>query len=191
MYINSESDLEEYICQNIEEFISFLKELYEDENINTEKIKFVGRQVVLGDSRFDLLFEIKEEIDDPFFEFSKTFIVVELKYRKAETKDFAQLSRYLTLLNSFSTNEMIKFPTLINTKGILLTTGLNDDMQDIQMYINDYTDANIKFVSINTKLDFKQDNYFYKDEFLQDMKIDNRLINTEQEEIKCGKKTND
>lgn len=180
MYINSEKDLEDYICENIDEFIKFLKQLYKHDKINVEKIEFVGRQVIVGDSRFDLLFEIQERANDQFFEVSKTFIVVELKFRKAEPKDIAQLSRYLNLLNSLECDKRIG-STLVNTKGILLTEGLNNDMQDIQMYLNDYTNADIRFVHINTNVSFEQDKYYYKDEFLENMTVDSRLKNVKQE----------
>lgn len=190
MYINNEKDLEDYICEHIDNFIKFLKQLYKDDNVNVSKIEFVGRQIVIGDSRLDLLFEIQEKIDDPYFDICKTFIVVELKFREAEPKDIAQLSRYMNLLNSLECNERIG-STLVNTKGILLTTGLNNEMQDIQMYLNDYTDADIKFAHINTKVDFEQDSYSYKDEFLENMLVDSRLKNIKQEVIECGEKTND
>lgn len=180
MYINSEKDLEDYICKNIDEFIEFLKQLYKYDNINVEKIEFVGRQVIVGDSRFDLLFEIQEKSDDPYFEVSRTFIVVELKYRQAEPKDIAQLSRYLNLLNSLECDERIG-STLVNAKGILLTNGLNNETQDIQMYLNNYTDSNIKFVHINTNISFEQDSYYYKDEFLENMTVDSRLKTVKQE----------
>ena len=55
MYINSEKDLEDYICNNIHDFINFLRSIY-GKNHN---IEFVGRQIVIGDSRMDLLFQIK------------------------------------------------------------------------------------------------------------------------------------
>lgn len=190
MYINSERDLEDYICENIEDFISFLKELYKYDHINVEKIEFVGRQVVVGDSRFDLLFEIQEKTDDQFVEIAKIFIVVELKFRKAEPKDIAQLSRYLNLLNSLECDERIG-STLVNAKGVLLTTGLSNEMQDIQMYLTDYTNADIKFVHINTKVNFEQDSYYYKDEFLENMIVDSRLKKIKQEVIECGEEKND
>lgn len=189
MYINSEKDLEDYICKNIDKFIDFLKQLYKYDNINVEKIEFVGRQVIVGDSRFDLLFEIQEKIEDPFFEVSRTFIVVELKYRQAEPKDIAQLSRYLNLLNSLECDKRIG-STLVNTKGILLTNGLDNETQDIQMYLNDYTNADIKFVHINTNISFEQDGYYYKDEFLENMTVDSRLKITKGETTN-GKKEND
>lgn len=190
MYIFSEKDLEDYICEHIDNFISFLKRLYKNDNLNVDKIEFVGRQVVIGDSRLDLLFEIQEKADDPYFDICKTFIVVELKFRKAELKDIAQLSRYMNLLNSLECNEMVG-SALVNTKGLLLTTGLNNEVQDIQMYLNDYTNADIKFAHINTKVDFEVDSYGYKDEFLENMVVDSRLKNVKQEVVECGKKTND
>lgn len=190
MYINSERDLEDYICKNIEEFIRFLKQLYISDNIKVDKIEFVGRQIVVGDSRFDLLFEIQEESGDPYFEILKTFIVVELKFRKAEPKDIAQLSRYINLLNSLACDERIG-STLVNVKGLLLTSGLNSETQDIQMYLNDYTNADIKFAHINTNISFEPDNYYYKDEFLENMSVDSRLKNIKQEVIECGKEKND
>ena len=190
MYINSEKDLEDYICENIEKFINFLKQLYRNEKINVEKIEFVGRQVVVGDSRFDLLFEIQENSDDPFFKIEKTFIVVELKFRKAEPKDVAQLSRYLNLLKSLECDKRIG-STLVQAKGILLSNGLNNETQDIQMYLNGYTNADIKFVHINTNINFEQDDYYYKNEFLENMSVDSRLKNIKQEVMKCGEEKND
>lgn len=189
MYINSEKDLEDYICKNIDKFIDFLKQLYRKDNVNVEKIEFVGRQIVVGDSRFDLLFEIQEQSEDPYFEILKTFIVVELKFRNAEVKDVAQLSRYLNLLNSLAYDERIG-STLVKTKGLLLTSGLNNETQDIQMYLNDYTDADIKFAHINTNISFEQDNYYYKNDFLENMLVDSRLKNIKQEVIEGGKKKN-
>ena len=81
--------------------------------------------------------------------------------------------------------------TLINARGILLTTGLNSEMQDIQMYLNDYTNADIKFVHIDTKINFEQDGYYYKNEFLKNMTVDSRLKKIKQEVIECGEEKND
>ena len=187
MYINNEKELEDYICENIEEFIKFLKKLYITDNMKVEEIEFVGRQVIVGDSRFDLLFQIQEKSDDPYLEVLKTFIVVELKNRQAEPKDIAQLSRYLNLLNSLDCDERIG-STLVNAKGILLTTGLNKETQDMQMYLNDYTNTNIKFVHINTNISFEQDSYYYKDEYLENMIVDSRLKNVKTGGMKWQEK---
>lgn len=190
MYINSEKELEDYICDNIEQFIKFLKDIYKNEGIDVEKIKFLGRQVIVGDSRFDLLFEIQERINDFYFEISRTFIVVELKFREAEARDVAQLSRYLNLLNSLECDERIG-SVLVNSKGLLLTKGLSDEVQNIQMYLNDYTDADIKFAHINTNISFSEDYYYYKNEFLEQMQIDERLREIGQEVTEDGEKEND
>ena len=187
MYINNEKELEDYICENNEEFIKFLKKLYINDNMKVEEIEFVGRQVIVGDSRFDLLFQIQEKSDDPYLEVLKTFIVVELKNRQAEPKDIAQLSRYLNLLNSLDCDERIG-STLVNAKGILLTTGLNKETQDMQMYLNDYTNTNIKFVHINTNISFEQDSYYYKDEYLENMIVDSRLKNVKTGGMKWQEK---
>lgn len=190
MYITTEKDFEDYICENIDEFIQFLKEIYKFDNFDVKKIKFVGRQIIVGDARFDLLFETQETSNDPYIKIKRTFIIVELKYRKAEPKDIAQLSRYLNLLNTLECDERIG-STLINVRGLLLTTGLNNEMQDIQMYLNDNTDADIKFAHIETKINYKEDRYSYKDEFLEKMAVDIRLKNIKQEVIKDGKKEDD
>ena len=191
MYIYSEKELEDYICEHIDDFIDFLKQLYKSDKINTDNIKFVGRQVTVGNSRFDLLFETQEEIDNEDFDTCKTFIVVELKFRETEPKDIAQLSRYLNLLSLLNYKEEMPKTTLIKAKGILLTTGLNDETRDIQMYLNYHTNTDIKFAHIEAKVNFKQDNYFYNIEYLKNMTIDNRLKDIKKEVIECGEKTND
>lgn len=188
--MQSEKELEDYICNHIDMFIDFLKEIYKKEDINIDNIEFVGRQVVVGDSRFDLLFEVQEKTEDIYFKIQKTFIVVELKNRIAEPKDVAQLSRYLNLLRSLSCDERVG-STLVDAKGILLTNGLNSEVQDIQMYLNDYTNADIKFVHTNISVNFEQDHYYYKDNFLDSMVVDSRLKKINQEVLECGKKEND
>lgn len=184
MYINSEKDLEDYICNNIHDFINFLRSIY-GKNHN---IEFVGRQIVIGDSRMDLLFQIKGKSEDPNITEMKTFIVVELKYRQAEPKDIAQLSRYMNLLKDLEFDERIG-TIWIDVKGLLVSTWLNSDMQEIQMCL-DYKNADIKFAAIETNIDFKVDEYFRKEEYIENMTIDNRLKNTE-EETRCGEKKND
>jgi hypothetical protein len=190
MYINSERDLEDYICNNMEEFIIFLKNLYRNEKIDVEKIEFIGRQIVVGDSRMDLLFLVEDKSDDKFFEILKTYIVVELKFRNAEPKDIAQLSRYMNLLKALECDERIG-KTLVDTKGILLTQGLNDEMQNIQIYLNNYTNADIKFVSLKTEVTFKEDSYSFIGDYIDKMSVDNRLKKVKQEVNESGEEKND
>ena len=185
MYINSEKDLEDYICDHINEFIEFLKSVYgEDENI-----EFVGRQIIIGDSRLDLLFKIKEKSKEQYVDISKTFIVVELKHRKAEPKDISQLSRYMNLLYDLEFDERIGEAEVF-VKGILLTMGLERDMQEIQMYLNKHSSSDIVFATIRTNIKYQIDNYSRKEEYINEMTVDERLRKT-KEVKKCGKKAND
>lgn len=188
MYINSERELEDYICEHIEDFINFLKSIYGED----EDIEFVGRQIVIGDSRLDLLFQIVSISEDPYINFSKTFIVVELKFRKAEPKDIAQLSRYVNLLHNLEYDKRIG-QTEVFVEGLLLTAGLGNEMQEIQMYLNNYTNANIKFATIKTNIEYVIDSYSRRDEYIRNMSVDKRLreIREEKEEKECGEKTND
>ena len=77
---------------------------------------------------------------------------------------------------------------ILGAKGILLTTGLNKETQDMQMYLNDYTNTNIKFVHINTNISFEQDSYYYKDEYLENMIVDSRLKNVKTGGMKWQEK---
>lgn len=185
MYINNEKDLEDYICDHIDEFIGFLKSIYGEE----ENIEFVGRQIVIGDSRLDLLFQIVNVLEDQYIDVSKTFIVVELKYRKAEPKDISQLSRYMNLLHSLEFDERIGQAEVF-VKGLLLTAGLRNEMQEIQMYLNDYTNADITFATIKTNINYAIDSYIRKEEYIKNMNVDERLRQT-KEVKRCGEKTND
>lgn len=185
MYINSEKDLEDYICENLEQFIDFLKSIYGE----NEDIEFVGRQIVIGDSRLDLLFQIQEESDNEYFGIIKTFIVVELKFRNAEPKDIAQLTRYMNLLYDLEFDERVGSAELV-VRGLLLTTGLNHDVQEIQMYLSNHANADIEFAEIKTDITYKIDSYSRKEEYIEKMAVDSRLRKTK--EVKsCGEKEND
>lgn len=176
MVINNERDLEDYICDNIEDFIKFLKSIYGED----EKIEFVGRQVVIGDYRIDLLFKTTDIPEDKHLPITNTFIVVELKYRNAETKDVAQLTRYMNLLHELEFDERIGAPEIF-VRGILLTTGLCYDMQEIQMYLNKWTDSDITFVELKTDITYQVDKYSRKEEYINTMQIDNRMIDTKED----------
>ena len=162
-----------------------MKSIYgEDENI-----EFLGRQIVIGDSRLDLLFQIENIHENEYIDISRTFIVVELKFRNAEPKDVAQLSRYMNLLRDLEFDSRIGGAE-VSVNGILLTTGLNSDMQEIQMYLNSYENNNIIFAEIQTKLNYQVDNYSRKEEYIQRMNIDNRLRKTKGVK-ECGEEKND
>ena len=185
MYVNSEKELEDYICENLGGFIEFLKDTYEEKR----DIEFVGRQITIGESRLDLLFQIEEESKNPYGGIAKTYIVVELKFRKAEPKDISQLSRYMNLLYNLEFDSRIGGAEVF-VKGMLLTTGLNEDMQEVQMYLNDYMDSNITFAHIKTHIDYRVDSYSIREGYIESMSVDSRLSKT-KEDKKNGEEAND
>lgn len=185
MYINCEKDLEDYICEHIKEFVDFLKSIYEED----ENIEFVGRQIVIGDSRLDLLFQIEKASGNKYIDKTKTFIVVELKFRKAEPKDVAQLTRYMNLLYDLEFDERIGGAEVF-VKGLLLTTGLSHEMQEMQMFLNDRSDADITFAEIQSSIKYQINSYSRKEEYLEKITVDDRLRKT-KEAKECGKKKND
>ena len=92
---SSEKDLENYICENQENFIDCLKEIYGEDN----NIKFLGRQVDLGNREniADLIYYYDDILGNEKY---RTFVIVELKNRKLQPRDLSQLSRYINLLQN-------------------------------------------------------------------------------------------
>lgn len=178
MFINSEKDLEDYICDNIEGFISFIKrELSLD---NYDSIDFIGRQVEIAGNRIDLLFKaIWDAKDNNFKEY--TFIVVELKYRYAEPKDIAQLSRYMNLIRDVK-DKLIEECEVdeIDVKGILLTFGSNSDVQEIQMNLEYQGIEDICFATYNTAIYYNTESFSRKEEYIENMTYDKRFITKEE-----------
>lgn len=122
--ILSEKDLENYICENQDEFIKQLKSIYGEDN----DIKFLGRQVDLGNREniADLIYYYNEDKD--FI----NYIVVELKYRNIQPKDLSQISRYMNVsIDKLSQEEYSNFD--FDVRGVFVSFGLDDDMQYISM----------------------------------------------------------
>ncbi len=174
MYINSEQDLEDYICSNIDGFIKFLKEIYGED----DEITFVSRQVNIAGYRMDLLFEMQADVNEP-----KDYIVVELKHRIAEPKDIAQISRYINLLDDIKHKRESNL-SIGEVYGVLLATGLNDDVQEIQM-LTKYS-SQITYAEIKTEIEYMISSYSRRKEFIENMTYDNRLGGREN-----GKEKND
>lgn len=162
--INSERDLENYICENQEDFINVLKETMDiGENIN-----FIGRQVKLGnDNICDLLYEF--EYDKK----SKNFIVVELKFRELETKDLAQISRYISVLNDKL--EMKDEQGIGATiYGVFVSFGLSREMMEIESAnLLNY----IYFIKIEDKISYIAENYYKSPQYIQNIELDERIEN--------------
>lgn len=175
--ITCEKDLEDYICNNQEEFIEKLKEIY-----NIDNIEFVGRQIKIGDDNIaDLVYCFNEEIPPEPITYCKNYIIVELKYRQLEPKDLSQISRYMTLLREKLATETHKETRVL---GLFTSFGCNQDMQNIQMQLlnNDFND--IDFLRIESRINFVEENYSWKDEYINNLKLDERLTKNANMEIK-------
>lgn len=178
MYINSEKDLENYICNNITGFISNIKsEIHE---YRDKEIKFLGRQIRIGGQVADLVFYYDSNIKlDEFIEtelLERTFIIVELKYRVCETKDVAQLSKYINLFNELEYKECCK-DLVCQTRGILIGFDLDENTQEIEMMLNSINENKIEFMKINTQCTFSRIAYSHVDEYIENLEIDKRISN--------------
>lgn len=171
--INSEKELEDYICEHQENFIKKLKTIY---NIK-EKINFVGRQVYIGEHNIaDLIYSYntKEELPDGNETITKNFIIVELKFRKLETKDLSQITRHMTTLQEKLYDEKI---LEMEVYGVLVGFDLDDNMQEIQMYLDNIAvDEHIKFISISSYIIFNFPSYKHKEQYIENLKLDERII---------------
>lgn len=170
--ITNERDLETYICENQEDFIESLKNTYgKDQQIN-----FLGRQVDLGNKRniADLVYFSKNEITDNYGTTIEeiNFIIVELKFRKLQPKDVAQLSRYMNLLKDKLLSDEAYSKYYINVYGTFVSFGRDDDMDYISMLCLE----NISFIKINPFISFiKEPDSYYNETYIENLKIDDRI----------------
>jgi len=172
--INSERELEDYICEHQEDFIKKLKCIYNIE----EEIKFVGRQVYIGEHNIaDLIYvyDIKEKMPNDIETIIKNFIIVELKFRKLEIKDLSQIARYITTLQEKMYNEEI-----IETEvyGVLVGFDLDENTQELQIYLENIVgDEHIKFINISSNINFDFFSYQHNEQYIEKLKLDERLAN--------------
>ena len=171
--INSEKELENYICKHQDEFIQRLKNIY---NVK-EKINFVGRQVYIGEHNIaDLIYtyNTKEQLPNGDKINIKNFIIVELKFRNLEAKDLSQITRYMTTLQEKLCDEGILETEVY---GALVGFDLDDSMQEIQMYLeNIICDEHIRFISISSDIKFDFPSYKHKEQYIENLKLDERLM---------------
>lgn len=180
--INSERELEDYICDNQDDFIKKLKEIY---NIK-EKISFVGRQVHIGENNIaDLIYyyetndKIKNEegkvIDKINF---KNFIIVELKFRELTSSDLAQISRYMTIFKDKMQNDEYYHKHNVRVYGILVGFDLDNNMQEIQIFLRNFVENEdcIKFIIIKSNITYEPVNYLHTDKYIKNIKLDERLL---------------
>ena len=169
--IDSEKSLEDYICNHQEKFIAILKTNMKEKDCD---IKFLGRQVRLGnDNIADLIYYYEKLTTYEEIEMNeRIYIIVELKYRSLEPKDLAQLSRYMNILEKKLQSEEKYQEEYENfVRGVFVSFGENKEMQDISMRGID----NISFISFECDLIFRNDDWDYKEEYLKEINLDDRL----------------
>ena len=172
MFINSEKELEDYICENQEDFIKELKRIYDID----KEIKFLGRQVRIGnDNIADLIFYYEDMIDEQYNLKGINYIIVELKFRKLEPRDLSQISRYMTILDDKLSSEPEGYEYKIN--GLFVSTGENDDLQELIINFNCLENFNIKFLEIESRLTYRENCWTHKEEYISEIKLDERIKN--------------
>lgn len=166
--INSEKELEDYICSNQEEFIKTLKTIYTKD----KDIKFLGRQVRIGNNNIaDLIYYAKEEVSEAPFDILD-IIIVELKYRKLEPKDLAQISRYMSVLNEKIQSDEKYYGYETNIYGVFVSFGENEEMQEISI---NFDFDNIDFIEIKNNITFEKENWTHSEQYIDSLILDNRL----------------
>ena len=168
-----EKHLEDYICNNQDQFIEQLKNIYGEDG----KYKFIGRQVNIGrDNIADLMFYSEDtELYPDDTEYNiKTYIIVELKNRELISKDLSQLLRYKNVLLEKLKKEQ-KENEEICIEGLFVAPGISDELKEF--FINRIPE--FKYLIFSMRLDFELENldYFYTKEYIENLKLDERIIN--------------
>ncbi len=171
--IVGEKELEDYICEHQEDFIEALKGIYGED----EDIKFLGRQVKIGESNIaDLIYyydkETEHKLDNNLLSIKeKWFIIVELKYRELVPKDLTQISRYMSALREKLWQDYSdKYETFV--EGLFVSFGQDTSMQEITINF-DFDD--VHFLNIEENISFKPESWGHKSEYIQKLKLDERI----------------
>lgn len=177
MYNQNEKEIEDFICNNQEQFIESIRKTLElDEEI---EIIFLGRQVKIGENNIaDLIYYYREneEIilqDKSNFNIPRiNYIIVELKYNELKPQDLAQLSRYMSVLGDKLESNEKYYMTDYTIKGILL--GNEADEKTQELIINSFND-DIYFMQYKQKYDFNRINYSHNTDYIEQLKLDERI----------------
>lgn len=113
--ITSEKELENYIIDD-EDFCKFIGDAFSLKHVNV-----IENQVHVGNE--NIIDVLCAGLDD---EEKEVLVVVELKFRPIEAKDFAQLGRYISALIRIWN---VEFPCII--KGLLVGTGISNECGQI------------------------------------------------------------
>lgn len=111
MFINSELSMEDFISSD-STFTQGISEFFE-----LKDVEIVGRQVNVGvKNRIDILYKGTSMLPCGGI----VLVVVELKYRPLEAKDFAQIGRYKSALEMF-------FDGHADVRCVLVGTGVTEE----------------------------------------------------------------
>ena len=175
--MQQERDIEDYICQHQDEFIKKLENIF-----NLSKVGFVGRQVKLGDEHIIDLLYYYDEIDkgtpsgDVIY---RNFIIVELKNRPLIAKDFAQLARYMSVLN----NKLdLTYETVVNScLGVFVAPSIGEEVKN--MLTAGWIDSDVRYITFDIKLEFHEesDSYSWKEEYIKQVELDRRITKSFEE----------
>lgn len=133
--ITNEAGLETMILSNNKKFMELLGE--DVLNIDPQKIKFIGNQVVVGQSnRFDLLYSY-DTYEDTLLKTEKTahyirhLVIVELKFRELRTEDLAQVGRYINAIYGCDAEYPNEKVFAYEPIGILIGIGMDRNVEFI------------------------------------------------------------
>lgn len=176
----SERFIEDYICEHQEEFINTLKSQIYGEDTD---IKFIGRQVRLGEENIiDLLYYYDgvEPNSNNILVTDRHYIIIELKNRRLEPKDLAQIGRYIGVLKpklAGYNKEQFK----IHCEGILAGTEISRDLAEMMNAELGWTD-DVAVMVLKQEISF---GFMYKtyhdNSSLNEMKLDQRILETLEE----------
>lgn len=147
-----EKFIEDYICHFNKHFIETLKLLVH----YSGDIQFVGRQVRLGNGIADLIYY-----------FEGNWIVVELKNRKLEPKDLAQLSRYMRFLHA-------RVPQGDVIHGVFVSDGDTEELKQIRRGVN-FDRDHIHFLQTGFSLHFSDYTNTLITKGSENLKLDDRI----------------
>lgn len=126
--ITNEKEMEEYIISDV----AFPKHL--EDTFGLKNVKFVGNQVHIGKGNIiDILYKGVEDVPEEVAE--GVLIVVELKFRTLEPKDYSQIGRYMIAVHQYQdTNETKR---KYKVKGMLLGTSIGWDIANTFCLVSD------------------------------------------------------
>ena len=166
----NERDLEDYICNNQEQFIATLKKEIYGEDCD---IEFIGRQVKIGEDNIaDLVYYYENENGEKQIR-ERYYIIVELKFRKLKPLDLAQISRYMSCLSEKLETEEKYYKYENTVTGVFVSLCEDELMQEI--LINNSIQGDIYFLTINTNIDFRTVRWGRADEYIDNLKLDERI----------------